>query len=43
MKSHTFGCFALGYVAALQLVGCGGSQLPIGAPGAKPRRMIDHV
>jgi hypothetical protein len=35
MKSLGFGCCALcNFVAAAMLAGCGGSQPPIGAPGA---------
>jgi len=40
MKGLDFGRYALGSCAAVALlVGCGGSQPPIGAPGAMPQTM----
>lgn len=39
MKSLDFRCYALCVSTALNMVaGCGGSQPPIGAPGAMPQR-----
>jgi hypothetical protein len=37
MKNLEFGRYALSYVAAATLAACGGSQPPIGAPGATPQ------
>jgi hypothetical protein len=37
MRISGFGRYALGCVAVAMLAGCGGSQLPIGAPGAAPQ------
>jgi hypothetical protein len=37
MRMTALGRFALAISAAALLAGCGGSQPPIGAPGAMPR------
>ena len=44
MKSLDFVRFALSMgVAAALLAGCGGSQPPIGAPGAMPQSLGDRA
>src|SRR5580704_15964905 len=44
MKSVDFGRYVLGgFAAAAMLAGCGGSQPPIGAPGAMPRSQTSAI
>jgi hypothetical protein len=38
MRISSFGRCALSCIAVALLAGCGGSQAPIGAPGAMPER-----